>query len=234
VVFIDAIHVKIRDGQVANRPIYVALAVTVDGGRDILGLWAGDGGEGAKFWLRVLTEIKNRGAGDVCMVVCDGLKGLPDAIGEVWPQAVVQTCLIHLIRASLRYASKADWAAVAKDLKPVYTAPSEQAALDAFAEFSAKWERKYPAIVRLWTNAWPEMVPFLAFDVEIRRIVCSTDEIVKSSLLDGLVWVASGRRGPGRRVRPARRRSFLGGVVACRCRPRREHRSYRVGTGRRR
>jgi putative transposase len=177
VVFIDAIHVKIRDGQVANRPIYVALAVTVDGGRDILGLWAGDGGEGAKFWLRVLTEIKNRGAGDVCMVVCDGLKGLPDAIGEVWPQAVVQTCLIHLIRASLRYASKADWAAVAKDLKPVYTAPSEQAALDAFAEFSAKWERKYPAIVRLWTNAWPEMVPFLAFDVEIRRIVCSTNAI---------------------------------------------------------
>jgi len=177
VVFIDAIHVKIRDGQVANRPVYVALAVTVDGGRDILGLWAGDGGEGAKFWLRVLTEIKNRGAGDVCMVVCDGLKGLPDAIGEVWPKAVVQTCLIHLIRASFRYASKADWAAVAKDLKPVYTAPSERAALDAFAEFSSKWERKYPAIVRLWTNAWPEMVPFLAFDIEIRRIICSTNAI---------------------------------------------------------
>jgi transposase-like protein len=177
VVFIDAIHVKIRDGQVANRPVYVALAVTCDGGRDILGLWAGDGGEGAKFWLRVLTEIKNRGAGDACMVVCDGLKGLPDAIGEVWPQAVVQTCLVHLIRASFRYASKADWGVIAKDLKPVYTAPSEQAALDAFAEFSSKWERKYPAIVRLWTNAWPEMVPFLAFDVEIRKIVCSTNAI---------------------------------------------------------
>src|SRR2546421_4300241 len=177
VVFIDAIHVKIRDGQVANRPVYVALAGTVDGGRDILGLWAGDGGEGAKFWLRVLTEIKNRGAGDGCLVVCDGLKGLPDAIGEVWPAAVVQTCLIHLIRASFRYASKAGWAAVAKDLKPVYTAPSEQAALDAFAEFSSKWERKYPAIVRLWTNAWPEMVPFLAFDIEIRRIICSTNAI---------------------------------------------------------
>jgi transposase-like protein len=177
VIFIDCIHVKIRDGQVANRPIYVALAVTVDGGRDILGLWAGDGGEGAKFWLRVLTEIRNRGAGDVCLVVCDGLKGLPDAIGEVWPAAVVQTCVIHLIRASLRYASKADWGIVAKELKPVYTAPTEQAALDAFAEFSAKWEAKYPAIVRLWTNAWAEMVPFLAFDVEIRRIVCSTNAI---------------------------------------------------------
>jgi putative transposase len=177
VIFIDCIHVKIRDGQVANRPIYIALAVTVDGGRDILGLWAGDGGEGAKFWLRVLTEIRNRGAGDVCLLVCDGLKGLPDAIGEVWPQAVVQTCIIHLIRASLRYASKADWAVVAKELKPIYTAPTEQAALDAFAEFSAKWERKYPAIVRLWTNAWAEMVPFLGFDVEIRRIVCSTNAI---------------------------------------------------------
>src|SRR4051812_7325837 len=177
VIFIDCIHVKIRDGQVANRPIYVALAVTVDGGRDILGLWAGDGGEGAKFWLRVLTEIRNRGAGDVCMVVCDGLKGLPDAIAEVWPRAVTQTCVVHLIRASLRYASKADWPAIAKDLKPVYTAPTEQAALDTFAEFSGKWERKYPAITRLWTNAWAEMVPFLGFDVEIRRIVCTTNAI---------------------------------------------------------
>jgi len=168
---------KIRDGQVANRPIHVALAVTVDGGRDILGLWAGDGGEGAKYWLRVLTELRNRGAGDVCMVVCDGLKGLPDAIGEVWPAAVVQTCISHLIRASLRYASKADWGVIAKDLKPIYTAPTEQAALDAFAEFSAKWERKYPAIIRLWTNARAEMVPFLGFDVEIRKVICSTNAI---------------------------------------------------------
>ena len=177
VIFIDCIHVKIRDGQVANRPIYVALAVTVDGGRDILGLWAGDGGEGAKFWLRVLTEIRNRGAGDVCMVVCDGLKGLPDAIGEVWPQAVVQSCVVHLIRASLRYASKADWGVVVKELKPIYTAPSESAALDAFAEFSGKWERKYPAMIRLWENAWAEFTPFLQFDHEIRRIVCSTNAI---------------------------------------------------------
>lgn len=96
VVFIDCIHVKVRDGQVANRPIYVALAVTVDGTREILGLWAGDGGEGAKYWLQVLTEIKNRGIEDVCMVVCDGLKGLPDAISAVWPQAITQTCVVHL------------------------------------------------------------------------------------------------------------------------------------------
>jgi putative transposase len=177
VVFIDCIHVKIRDGQVANRPIYIALAVTADGGKDILGLWAGDGGEGAKYWLRVLTELRNRGVGDVCIVVCDGLKGLPDAIGEVWPKAIVQTCLIHLLRNSFKYASKADWPAIAKELKPVYTAVSEQAALDAFAEFSSKWERKYPAIVRLWTNAWSEFVPFLAFDIEIRKIVCTTNAI---------------------------------------------------------
>lgn len=177
VVFIDCIHVKIRDGQVVNRPIYVALAVTADGGKDILGLWAGDGGEGAKYWLRVLTELRNRGAGDALIVVCDGLTGLPDAIGHVWPKAVVQTCLIHLLRNSFKYASKADWPVIAKDLKPVYTAITDQAALDAFAEFSEKWERKYPAITRLWTNAWPEFVPFLQFDVEIRKIVCSTNAI---------------------------------------------------------
>lgn len=177
VVFIDCVHVKIRDGQVANRPIYVALAVTAEGGRDVLGLWAGDGGEGAKYWLRVLSELKNRGVRDVCIVVCDGLTGLPEAIGQVWPAAITQTCIVHLLRNTYRYASKADWAALAKDLKPVYTAPSEQAALDAFAEFSAKWERKYPAIIRLWTNAWPEMVPFLQFDTEIRKIICTTNAI---------------------------------------------------------
>src|SRR5690348_3614311 len=104
VIFLDAVHVKIRDGKVANRPIYVALAVTVEGTRDILGLWAGDGGEGAKFWLQVLTELKNRGVADACMVVCDGLKGLPEAIEAIWPLAVVQTCVIHLLRNSFRYA----------------------------------------------------------------------------------------------------------------------------------
>jgi hypothetical protein len=125
VIFLDAVHVKIRDGKVANRPIYLALAVTVDGTRDILGLWAGDGGEGAKFWLQILTELKNRGVADACMVVCDGLKkGLPDAIGEVRPEAVVQTCVIHLPRASFRYAGRQHWDAIAKALRPVYTAPT--------------------------------------------------------------------------------------------------------------
>ena len=179
VVFIDCIHVKIRDGQVANRPIYVALGVTVNGERDILGLWAGEhgDGEGAKYWLRVLTEIKNRGVQDVLMVVCDGLKGLPDAVNTVWAKTVVQTCIVHLLRNSFRYASRKDWAAIAKDLKPVYTAPSEQAALDRFAEFGEKWEQRYPAIIRLWENAWSEFVPFLGFDTEIRKVICTTNAI---------------------------------------------------------
>ncbi len=180
VVFIDAIQVKIRDGQVANRPIYVALAVTVDGHRDILGMWAGEhgDGEGAKYWLRVLTDIRNRGTRDVCIVVCDGLKGLPDAVTTVWPKTVVQTCIVHLLRNSFKYASRKDWTAIAAALKPVYTAATEQAALDRFAEFAAAWEHKYPAIVRLWTNAWAEMVPFLAFHTDIRSIICTTNAIV--------------------------------------------------------
>jgi transposase-like protein len=179
VIFVDAINVKIRDGNVANRPIYLALGVTVDGERDILGMWAGEhgDGEGAKFWLRVLTEIKNRGVTDVCMLVCDGLKGLPDAVTSVWDQTVVQTCIVHLLRGSFKYASKKYWPQIAKSLKPVYTAPSEAAALDAFADFSGTWEKRYPAIIRLWENAWPEFVPFLTFDIEIRKVICTTNAI---------------------------------------------------------
>ena len=179
VVFIDAINVKIRDGNVANRPIYIALAVTVDGTRDVLGLWAGEhgDGEGSKYWLRVLSEIKNRGTQEVCIVVCDGLKGLPSAIETVWPQAITQTCVIHLLRNSFRYASKKDWAAIAKDLKLVYTAASESAALDAFVAFTETWGQRYPAIIKLWENAWAEFVPFLAFDKEIRSVICTTNSI---------------------------------------------------------
>jgi putative transposase len=178
VLFVDAIYMKIRDGQVANRPVYVVLGVTCDGGSDVLGLWVGDSsGEGAKFWLRVLSEIRNRGVADVCMLVCDGLKGLPEVVAQVWPETVVQQCIIHLLRNTFRYASKRDWGQIARDIKPVYTAPSEQAALDAFAEFSDKWEKRYPAIIRLWSDAWAEMVPFLRFDPEIRKVVCTTNAI---------------------------------------------------------
>ena len=177
VIFIDAVHVKIRDGQVANRPVYVAVGVTVDGERDILGLWVGVGGEGAKYWLQILTEIKNRGVEDVCIVVCDGLKGLPDSINTTWPQAIVQTCVLHLIRGTFRLAGRHDWDPMAKSLRPVYTAPTEAAATERFAEFATEWGVKYPAIVRMWETAWPEFVPFLSFSPEIRRIVYSTNAI---------------------------------------------------------
>ncbi len=177
VIFVDAIYVKIREGQVANRPIYVAIGVTVEGVRDILGLWVGDGGEGAKYWAHVLTEIRNRGTKDVCILVCDGLTGLPEAVSSVWPQTIVQTCVIHLLSNSFRYASRKDWPAVAKDLKPIYTAPTEAAALDRFAEFSARWEARYPAIVRLWENAWAEFVPFLSFADDVREVIYTTNAI---------------------------------------------------------
>ncbi|MBB5490205.1 IS256 family transposase [Nocardiopsis metallicus] len=177
VLFVDAINVKIRDGQVANRPIYVVLGVTAEGERDILGLWAGDGNEGAKYWAHVFTELKNRGVADVLMLVADGIKGMSEAVESVWPRTVVQTCIVHLLRNSFRYASRADWEKVAKALKPVYTAATEEAALERFSEFCSEWGDKYPAIVRLWENAWAEMVPFLAFDVEIRKIICTTNAI---------------------------------------------------------
>jgi putative transposase len=177
VIFIDAIMVKVRDGQVRNKPIYVVIGVTVHGERDILGLWAGDGGEGAKFWLQVLTELKNRGVQDVCIAVCDGLKALPDAITTVWELAVVQACIIHLIRNTFRFASRKYWDQIAHDLRPVYTAATEAEALARFAEFEEKWSKPYPAISRLWRNAWSEFVPFLDYDVEIRKIICSTNAI---------------------------------------------------------
>jgi transposase-like protein len=171
VLFIDAIHVRIRDGQVTNRPVYVAIGVSVNGERDILGLWAGDGGEGAKFWLSVLNEIKNRGVEDVCITVCDGLKGLPEATTTVWSLAVVQTCIVHLIRNTIRYAARQYWDEMSRDLRPVYTAPSEAAAKERFVEFSGKWGKQYPAIIRLWENAWSEFVPFLDYGA-CRRMAC--------------------------------------------------------------
>ena len=177
VVFIDAIHVKVRDGQVANRPIYVALAVTTEGNRDILGLWAGDGGEGAKYWLQVLTEIRNRGVNDVLMVVCDGLKGLPESVNTVWKETIVQTCIVHLMRNSFKYSARQDWDAIARALKLVYQAATVAEAEERFLEFAEAWGEKYPAVVRLWENAWAEFVPFLGFDREIRRIVCTTNAI---------------------------------------------------------
>ncbi|NIK59810.1 IS256 family transposase [Kribbella shirazensis] len=178
-VFIDAIVVKVRDGQVANRPFYAAIGVTLAGERDVLGLWAGTAGsgEGAKFWMSVLTDLKNRGLRDVFFVVCDGLKGLPEVVANVWPPAIVQTCIIHLIRNTIRLASRKYWPEISRDLKPIYTAVNAGAARAAFDDLAEKWGHRYPAVIRLWDNAWEEFIPFLDYDVEIRRVLCSTNAI---------------------------------------------------------
>ncbi len=177
-VFIDAIMVKIRDGQVRNRPVYAAIGVDLDGHKDILGMWAGDGdGESAKFWMAVLTELKNRGVKDVFFVVCDGLKGLPDSVNAVLPLATVQTCIIHLIRGSFRYASRKYYDELARDLKPIYIAVNADAAATAVDALEEKWGSRYPAMIRLWRNAWEEFIPFLDYDVEIRTVICSTNAI---------------------------------------------------------
>jgi|SRR5882757_1504422 len=176
-VFIDAIHVKVRDGQVANRPVYAAIGVTVDGHKDVLGLWMGTGGEGAKFWMSVLVDLKNRGIGDVFFLVCDGLKGLPEVVANVWPRTIVQTCIVHLVRNTFRLSSRRDWDAIKRDVKAIYTAPSPDAALIALDELDEKWAKKYGAMIRLWRNAWNEFVPFLDYDVEIRQMICSTNAI---------------------------------------------------------
>ena len=176
-VFIDAIVVKVRDGQVANRPFYAAIGVTLAGERDILGLWAGTGGEGAKFWMSVLTDLRNRGITDVFFLVCDGLKGLPEVVSNVWPAAIVQTCIIHLIRNTFRLASRRDWDALKRAVKPIYTAVNAAAARTAFDDLAEEWGRRYPAIIRLWDNAWEEFIPFLDYDLEIRRVLCSTNAI---------------------------------------------------------
>lgn len=178
VLLIDAIVLKIRDGQVTNRPVYVAMGISLDGERDVLGLWVGPtGGEGAKQWMTMLTELRNRGVADVCIVACDGLKGLPEAIGATWPAATVQTCVVHLVRNSLRYASKADWAKITAGLKPVYQAPTIAAAEARFAEFAELWRTKYPAMIGLWERSWPEFVPFLDFPLEIRKLIYTTNGI---------------------------------------------------------
>jgi putative transposase len=177
VVFVDAIHVKIRDGQVANRPIYVVLGINCAGERDVLGLWVGTGGEGAKHWMSVLSELRNRGVADVCIVACDGLRGLPEAIAEIWPLATVQSCVVHLVRSTLRYASKAHWSPITKALRTVYTAATIEAATARFAEFEHDWGQRYPAIIRLWRTSWEQFTPFLAFPPEIRKIIYTTNAV---------------------------------------------------------
>ena len=178
VVFIDALMVKIRDGVVANRPVYLAIGVDCDGGKQVLGMWVGAStGESAKFWMSVLSELGNRGVRDVCILCCDGLSGLPEAVTAVWPKTTVQLCVVHLIRASLRYASRKYWPALTKDLRAIYTATDENAAAAALEAFAEHWQPRYPAIVRLWRAHWQEFTPFLAFPPEVRRVIYTTNLI---------------------------------------------------------
>lgn len=178
VVLIDAIMIKVRDAQVANRPVYVAIGVNLEGERDVLGLWLGPtGGEGAKQWMTMLTELKNRGIVDVLIACCDGLKGLPDAIRTVWPEVTVQTCVVHMVRNSLRYASKKHWSQITKQMRAIYTAPTTAAAEAHFAEFCEQWGERYPGMIRAWESVWDDFVPFLEFPAELRKIVYTTNAI---------------------------------------------------------
>jgi putative transposase len=178
ILYIDALVIKVRtSGTVTNRAAYVAVGVDVEGRKHVLGVWLGDGGEGAKFWLSVLTELRQRGLADVIFVCCDGLKGLPDAIEATWPAASVQTCVVHLIRASLRYCSWKDRKRITAALRPIYTAASVEAAVDAMDTFELEHGDRYPAIVRLWRDAWERFTPFLAYPAIIRKIVYTTNMV---------------------------------------------------------
>jgi transposase-like protein len=193
VVIIDAIVLKVRSGTVANRPVYVAMGVSMDGNRDVLGMWVGPtGGEGAKQWINILTDLKNRGVLDVCIVCCDGLKGLPDAIGAVWPEAIVQTCVVHLVRNSLRYTSTKDWQKITPGLRRIYTAPTREAAEAEFEQFAERWEEQYPALIKLWRSSWTEFSPFLDFPPEVRRLIYTTNAIES---LNARFRTATRRRG---------------------------------------
>jgi transposase-like protein len=178
VVFFDALRVKIReDAVVRNKAIYLALGVLPDGTRDILGLWI-EGTEGAKFWMKVFNDLKTRGVNDILIAVTDGLKGMPEALGAVFPATTLQTCIVHLIRNSLDYASWKDRKALATAIRPIYTAPSAEAAqaeLEAFARGS--WGQKFPTVSAAWRNAWDRVIPFFAFPPAVRRVIYTTNAI---------------------------------------------------------
>ncbi len=178
VVLVDGIGIEIRDGTVTNRVVYVVMGVNLDGERDILGLWVGPtGGESPKYWLSVMTELKNRGVADVLMLCCDGFKGLPDAARAAWPLVDVQFCVVQLVPNSVRYATKKHWGPITGQLKAICTASSLDAAEAAFEDFAEQWDQTYRAIVKSWRDTWDDFVPFLGFPAELRRIVYSTNAI---------------------------------------------------------
>lgn len=177
VVIFDALRVKIRDhGVVKNKAVYLALAIRADGKREVLGIWL-EQTEGAKFWLKVMNELKNRGLDDILIAVVDGLKGFPDAINAVFPQTMVQTCIVHLVRYSLNFCSYKDKKQVAADLKTVYSAKDADAAQERLAEFEEKWGEQYPSIGQSWRRNWEQVIPFFAFPKDVRRIIYTTNAI---------------------------------------------------------
>src|SRR6266699_3193225 len=177
VIFLDALVLKIREGgSVQRRACYLALGVSVEGERDVLGMWFQEA-EGAKFWMQVLSELKQRGDQDILVCCVDGLKGFPEAIEAIYPNTVVQTCVVHLIRHSLKYVPRREREQVARDLKPIYTAVDADAAQVALEAFDDKWGSRFPVITQAWLNAWEYVTPFLAFPPELRRVVYTTNAI---------------------------------------------------------
>ena len=177
VVFLDALVLKIREGgTVQRKACYLALGVTVEGERDVLGMWFQET-EGAKFWMQVLSELKQRGVSDILLCCVDGLKGFPEAIEAIYPNTVVQTCVVHLIRHSLKYVPRREREQVARDLKPIYTAVDADAAQAALEAFDDEWGARFPVITQAWMNAWEHVTPFLAFPPELRRVVYTTNAI---------------------------------------------------------
>jgi putative transposase len=177
VIFLDALVLKIRDGgSVARKACYLALGVSMDGERDVLGMWFQET-EGAKFWMQVLNELKQRGVSDILICCVDGLKGFPEAIEAIFPTTIVQTCIVHLIRHSLKYVPRRQYDQVVKDLRPIYTATDADAAQAALEAFDEKWGKQLPVITQAWLNAWEYVVPFLAFPPEVRRVIYTTNAI---------------------------------------------------------
>ncbi|MFN2641862.1 MAG: IS256 family transposase, partial [Actinomycetota bacterium] len=176
-IFLDAIVCKVRsDGVVANKAAFLAVGIDSEGNKDVLGIWI-DTAEGAKFWLKICNELKTRGIEDVLFVCCDGLTGLPDAIETVWPNTIVQTCVVHLIRGTLRYVSYKDRKLVTAHLKEIYRAVSEDDALAALERFERAWGVRYPATVKLWRSSWEQFTPFLLYPPAIRRVLYTTNMI---------------------------------------------------------
>jgi putative transposase len=178
ILFVDGIRIKVRDsGTVTNKVAHLVVGVDVDGFKHVLGIWLQAGGEGAKFWLSVFTELRNRGLKDALIVCCDGLPGLPDAIETIWPEALIQTCVVHLLRTSLRYVAYDQRKRLAGALKPIYAAPTVEAAEAAFADFTLAYGSRSPGVIAVWERAWAEFIPFLAFPPEIRKVIYTTNQI---------------------------------------------------------